>query len=157
MKDKIRGIDELIPLRKRLKENGKKIVFSNGYYDPLHIGHIRQFREAKKLGDVLIVGVNSNRSVRANKGENRPYMDEKERAEILSSLDFVDYIIIFDELTPINLLGIIQPDILVKGNNYSQEEVIGREIVESYGGKIVLLSMVDGLSSDKILESMGLK
>ena len=156
-KDKIRGIDELVFLRKRLKDSGKKVVFSNGYYDPLHIGHMNQFREAKKLGDIFIVGINSDKSVRVNKGENRPYMNEKERAEILASLSFVDYIVIFDELTPINILNTLQPDILVKGNNYVVEEVVGKEIVESYGGKVVLLPMVDGLSSDKILDSMGIR
>ena len=132
-------------------------MFSNGYYDPLHIGHMRQFKEAKKFGDVLVVGINSDKSVRSNKGMNRPYMNEKERAEMLASLSFVDYVIIFDELTPINILNTLRPEILTKGNNYSLNEVVGKDVVESYGGKVILLPMVDGLSSDKILESMGLK
>ena len=157
MGNKIIKTQDIVGIRNELKKNEKKIVFSNGYYDPLHIGHMKQFREAKKLGDVLIVGINSDSSVRANKGMNRPYMNEDERAEIVSSLSFVDYVVIFSELTPINILNMLQPDILVKGNNYSLNEVVGKDIVESHGGKVVLLPMVDGMSSDKILDSMGLK
>ena len=157
MGNKIIKTQDIVGIRNELKKNEKKIVFSNGHYDPLHIGHIKQFREAKKLGDVLIVGINSDSSVRANKGMNRPYMNEDERAEIVSSLSFVDYVVIFGELTPINILNMLQPDILVKGNNYSLNEVVGKDIVESHGGKVVLLPMVDGMSSDKILDSMGLK
>ncbi len=157
MENKIITLNNFIPIRNKLKEKWKKIVFSNGHYDPLHIGHMKQFKEAKKLGDVLVVGVNSDKSVQANKGMNRPYMNEKERAEMLASLSFVDYVIIFHELTPINILNALQPEILVKGNNYSLNEVVGRDVVESYGGKVILLPMVDGLSSDKILDSMELK
>lgn len=154
---KIQKLRNIIEVIKDLKKHGKKIVFLNGYFDPLHVGHIKILSDAKKLGDVLVVGVNNDDSVRKNKGPNRPFMSEEERVQILASLDCVDYINIFSELTPIKLISEIKPDVLIKGNNYRVEEVIGNDIVESYGGKVVLLPMIKGLSSDAILESMNFK
>lgn len=157
IQNKIIKLKELIELRNEFRDNGKKLVFANGYFDPIHVGHIKHLLNAKKLGDVLIVGINSDESVKANKGPDRPFMLENERAEIIANLECVDYIIIFPELTSINTILTIKPDILVKGNNYKLNEVVGKDIVESYGGKIIMLPNVKGITSDKTLSSINIK
>ncbi len=134
------------------KKNGSRIVFTNGCFDILHAGHTCFLQKAKMLGDVLIVGLNSDESVRRLKGNNRPIIPMKERAAILSSLSCVDYITVFDEDTPIKLMGAIKPDILVKGNDYKIEEVVGKDIVESYGGRVELIKLVDGISTSSIID-----
>ena len=134
------------------KKNGSRIVFTNGCFDILHAGHTCFLQKAKMLGDVLIVGLNSDESVRRLKGNNRPIIPMKERAAILSSLSCVDYISVFDEDTPIKLMGAIKPDILVKGNDYKIEEVVGKDIVESYGGRVELIKLVDGISTSSIID-----
>lgn len=151
---KIYKLKELTSIVKNYQKEGKKVVFTNGYFDPIHVGHIKLLSNAKKHGDILVVALNSDNSVRANKGFGRPFMSEKERTQIVSSLDFVDYIVLYPELTPINILSSIRPDVLVKGDNYSLEEVVGRDLLESYGGKVVLLPMVKGVSSDLIVEAV---
>ena len=134
------------------KKNGSRIVFTNGCFDILHAGHTGFLQKAKMLGDVLIVGLNSDESVRRLKGNNRPIIPMKERAAILSSLSCVDYITVFDEDTPIKLMEAIKPDILVKGNDYKIEEVVGKDIVESYGGRVELIKLVDGISTSSIID-----
>lgn len=134
------------------KKNGSRIVFTNGCFDILHAGHTCFLQKAKMLGDVLIVGLNSDESVRRLKGNNRPIIPMKERAAILSSLSCVDYITVFDEDTPIKLMEAIKPDILVKGNDYKIEEVVGKDIVESYGGRVELIKLVDGISTSSIID-----
>lgn len=134
------------------KKNGSRIVFTNGCFDILHAGHTCFLQKAKMLGDVLIVGLNSDESVRRLKGNNRPIIPMKERAAILSSLSCVDYITVFDEDTPIKLMGAIKPDTLVKGNDYKIEEVVGKDIVESYGGRVELIKLVDGISTSSIID-----
>ena len=132
----------------------KKIVFTNGCFDILHIGHIRYLQDAAKLGDVLVVGLNSDASVKRLKGPERPVNNESDRAEILCALSFVDYVVIFEEDTPLELIKKIQPDVLVKGGDYQGEYVVGTNEVEALGGKLVLLPFVEGKSTTKMIEKM---
>lgn len=132
----------------------KKIVFTNGCFDILHIGHIRYLQEAAKLGDMLIVGLNSDASVKRLKGEERPINNERDRAELLSALSFVDYVVIFEQDTPLELIKMVQPDVLVKGGDYSNEYVVGTNEVEDRGGKLVLIPFVDGKSTTNIINKI---
>ena len=134
---------------------GKHVVFTNGCFDLLHVGHVTYLEEAASLGDILIVGVNSDQSVRRLKGPERPIINEADRVAMLTSLACVDHVIIFDDDTPCELLRKIRPDVLVKGGTYAREEVVGYEIVEAYGGRIVLADVVGGVSTTKIVESVG--
>jgi len=139
------------------KSVGKKVVFTNGCFDLLHGGHIELLQKSKALGDILVIGLNSDSSVRSLKGENRPIQTQSERAKVLAALKYVDYIILFDEKTPENLIRGIRPDILVKGDDYKITEVVGREIVEGYGARVELIPIVQGHSTtgsiEKILQS----
>lgn len=139
---------------KQLKENKKKIVFTNGCFDLIHVGHIRYLRQARSLGDVLIIGLNSDSSVWKIKGSQRPIIPEEERAEVLAALEFVDYVVIFTEETPKNLIELVQPDVLVKGGDWSIDKIVGREIVESYGGTVMQLPFHPGKSSSGIIEKI---
>ena len=132
----------------------QKIVFTNGCFDILHIGHIRYLQDASRLGDVLIIGLNSDASVRRLKGNDRPINSQEERAEMLCSLGCVDYVIVFGEDTPIEVIKLIQPDVIVKGGDYNRDEVIGREYVESKGGELVLLPFVKGKSTTNIIKKI---
>lgn len=132
----------------------KKIVFTNGCFDILHVGHIRYLQEARKLGDMLVVGLNSDASVKRLKGPTRPVNEEKDRAELLSALDCVDYVVMFEEDTPYNLILQLQPDVLVKGGDYKPDEVVGKDIVESRGGCLKLIRFVEGKSTTSIIEKM---
>jgi len=152
MKQKIKGREELLKIIQDLKIKGKGIVFTNGCFDLLHIGHIRYLEEAKTLGDVLIVGVNSDSSVRKLKGPERPILPVEERTEILSGLGCVDYITIFDELDPLNLISSLQPDVLVKGGDWTKEQVVGGEVVERSGGEVVIIPFVQGASTSNQIE-----
>ena len=138
----------------RKVHNKKKIVFTNGCFDILHIGHIRYLEEAAKLGDLLVVGINSDASVKHLKGEGRPINSERDRVELLSALGFVDYVLIFEQDTPLELIKMIQPDVLVKGGDYSNEYVVGTNEVEARGGKLVLLPFVDGKSTTNIINKI---
>ena len=133
---------------------GKKIVFTNGCFDILHVGHIRYLRQASRLGDMLVVGLNSDASVRRLKGEGRPINSENDRAELLASLEFVDYIVVFEEDTPYELIKQIQPDVLVKGGDYAPENVVGKDLVEARGGKLVLIDFVEGKSTTGIIHKI---
>ncbi len=130
----------------------KQIVFTNGCFDILHVGHIRYLRQAAELGDLLVIGLNSDASVRRLKGEGRPINSEEDRAELLASLEFVDYIVIFDEDTPYTLIQEVQPDVLVKGGDYTLDEVVGRDIVQARGGDVILLNFVEGKSTSGIIQ-----
>ena len=134
-----------------LKKSGRKSVFTNGCFDLLHVGHITYLNEARGLGDILVVGLNTDRSVRALKGENRPILPEQERSYLLAALECIDYVILFDAETPLELIKEIRPDFLVKGADYSKEEVVGYNLVESYGGKVVLLPLIDTISTSNII------
>jgi D-glycero-beta-D-manno-heptose 1-phosphate adenylyltransferase len=137
---------------RQLQTAGKRVVFTNGVYDLIHPGHVRYLRAARKLGDGLVVGVNSDRSVRANKGPDRPINAEMERAEILSALDSVDAVVIFDEETPHVLITELQPDILVKGADWAEDAIVGRDVVEARGGRVVRMPVEAGYSTSAILQ-----
>lgn len=147
---KIKGFKEIEKIIGHLKKEGKKVVFTNGCFDILHKGHIRLLKKAKSLGDVLIVGLNTDASVRRLKGKGRPFIKERDRAEILSSLEMVDYVVLFSQDTPYHLIRIVKPDVLVKGGDYKTEDVVGRDIVERYGGKVYIFPVVKGVSTTEI-------
>jgi len=148
-KKMIKNIPEYV---REAKENGAKIVFTNGCFDILHTGHIELLRQAKRLGDILIVGLNSDSSVKRLKGETRPINNEIERSDVLSELSCVDAIVIFDEDTPYNLIKSISPNILVKGGDYTDKTIIGADIVKSSGGKVVIIPLVEGKSTSAMIK-----
>jgi len=154
MKQKILSLDELLGVRQGLRAAGKTLVFTNGVFDLLHVGHVRYLAEARALGDVLLVGINSDRTVRELKGEGRPLTNESERAEILAALRQVDYVTIFDEISPRALITQLLPDVLVKGGDYNLDEIHGREEVEAAGGRVVSLPFIEGASTSAIIERM---
>lgn len=153
-------LDKLVPLNRlkeiteSLKEKGKKIILANGCFDIIHVGHVRYLRDAKSRGDVLIVALNSDKSVKLLKGEGRPLMNELERAEILSSFEFVDYIVIFDEKDVSRVLLELKPHVHAKGSDYTEETVPEREIVLSYGGEIAICGGKKVRSSSKIIREI---
>jgi D-beta-D-heptose 7-phosphate kinase/D-beta-D-heptose 1-phosphate adenosyltransferase len=137
-----------------LKNLGKKIVFTNGRFDIIHVGHVQYLTEAKALGDVLVIGLNTDSSVKVLKGPSRPINNEHDRAIVLDSLKPVDYVTFFDEETPYNLINQILPDILVKGGDYSLENIVGADIVLQNGGKVEIIKFVEGKSTTLIIEKM---
>ena len=147
--------------REKLKEEldqpqkeGKKTIFTNGCFDILHVGHVRYLKEAKKIGDILIVAINSDSSVRAIKGKKRPLIPEDERAEMVASLESVDYVTIFHESTPLELIEYLQPHIIVKGGDWTEEEVVGRESVKKWGGTVVIVPEIRGTSTTNVIEKI---
>jgi D-beta-D-heptose 7-phosphate kinase/D-beta-D-heptose 1-phosphate adenosyltransferase len=138
----------------RIRARGGAVVFTNGVFDLLHPGHVRYLRNARALGDALIVAINSDRSVRANKGEGRPVNPETERAEVLRALESVDAVAIFDEDTPHALITAIQPDILVKGADWGPDNIVGRDVVEARGGRVVRMELAPGFSTTALLEKV---
>jgi D-beta-D-heptose 7-phosphate kinase/D-beta-D-heptose 1-phosphate adenosyltransferase len=153
-RNKIKNLDEMVELRAKLRESGKKLVFTNGCFDILHVGHVRYLNEARKLGDALIVGINSDRSVREIKGETRPITLEMERAEVVSALASVDFAVIFDEPTPKKIIDAIVPDVLVKGADWGISEIVGRDTVEKAGGVVLNLPLVEGNSTTEIIRKV---
>jgi D-beta-D-heptose 7-phosphate kinase/D-beta-D-heptose 1-phosphate adenosyltransferase len=154
MKRKIRARRELLRIIKDLKAKGKRIVFTNGCFDLLHIGHVRYLEKARTFGDVLVVGVNSDSSVRRLKGPKRPILPEQERAGILSGLGCVDYVTVFSEIDPLKLITSLRPDVLVKGGDWTKEQTIGKEVVERSGGEVVILPFVKGASTSNLIETI---
>ena len=154
MRKKILTRDELLIERKRLRDAGKKLVFTNGVFDLLHVGHVRYLQQARELGAALVVAVNSDRTVRELKGEGRPLMNENDRAEILAALESVDYVTIFDDISPRTLIAGLLPDVLVKGGDYALDQIHGREEVETAGGRVVSLPFVEGASTSEIIERL---
>jgi len=154
LRDNIKNLEELTKSIDFHKKKGRKIVFTNGCYDLIHIGHLRCFEEGKKLGDILIVALNSDNSVRTIKGPPRPIIPQEERAEIVSSLKSVDYVTIFDRDDPMEVITSIKPDILVKGGDWNLKTIVGRDIVESYGGKVFSLPLVKGVSTTQIIKNI---
>jgi D-beta-D-heptose 7-phosphate kinase/D-beta-D-heptose 1-phosphate adenosyltransferase len=151
---KLLSQDELLGVREGLRVEGKSLVFTNGVFDLLHVGHVRYLAEARALGDALLVAINSDRTVRELKGDKRPIVNEDERAEILAALRQVDYVTIFDDISPRSLLARLLPDVLVKGGDYGIDEIHGREEVEAAGGRVVSLPFVRGASTSTIIERM---
>jgi len=154
LKEKIKKREELCRSVEALRAKGKRMVFTNGCFDLLHVGHIRYLEQAKALGDILIVGINSDRSVQALKGPLRPILPVEDRAEILSGLGCIDYITVFDEPTPLELITLLKPQVLVKGGDWTKEAVVGSEVVEGLGGKVVLLPFVEGSSTSNLIETI---
>ena len=136
------------------KRNGRRVVFTNGCFDLLHPGHIQCLEQARELGDVLIVGLNSDATVRQLKGEGRPLREAQERAEILAALESVDAVVIFDDLTPQELIARLLPDVLVKGSDWPKDQIVGREEVEAAGGRVVSAPVVPGYSTTEILRKI---
>jgi rfaE bifunctional protein nucleotidyltransferase chain/domain len=136
----------------RWRAEGRSVVFTNGVFDLLHPGHVGYLREARALGDTLVVGVNSDRSARANKGAGRPITPARERAEVLAALACVDEVVIFDEDTPHALIAALQPDVLVKGADWGEDAIVGRDIVEARGGRVVRVALAPGHSTTAIVE-----
>ena len=137
-----------------LRKTGKKIAFTNGCFDILHVGHVRYLREAKKTGDVLVLALNSDSSVRSIKGEKRPLVPEMERAEVLVALEFIDFVTLFDELTPLELIQYLKPDVLIKGGDWPEEKVVGRNEIKQWGGKVVIIPEVMGKSTTNVVEKI---
>jgi rfaE bifunctional protein nucleotidyltransferase chain/domain len=151
---KILSPEKMLGERQRLRAAGKRLVFTNGVFDLLHVGHVRYLSEARALGDALLVAINSDSTVRELKGPNRPVFDQAERAEILAALRSVDYVTIFDDVSPRRLIAELLPDVLVKGGDYGLDQIHGREEVEAAGGRVISLPFVDGFSTTALIERM---
>ena len=147
-------VPEAVAVVERLRAAGKTVVFTNGVFDLLHVGHLRYLQQARALGDALIVGVNSDRSVRTNKGQGRPITPEAERAEILSALACVDGVVVFDEDTPHDIITALQPDVLVKGADWAADAIVGRDVVEARGGRVVRVPIEAGHSTSALVEKI---
>ncbi len=151
---KILSGEDLLAERARLHAAGRKLVFTNGVFDILHVGHVHYLEEARALGDALMVAINSDRTVRELKGPGRPLMNQNERAEIMAALRATSYVTIFDDVSPRSLIAELLPDVLVKGGDYALDEIHGREEVEAAGGRVVSLPFVEGVSTSAIIERM---
>ncbi len=151
MSGKIKEVGALIGILNEHRKKNDKIVFTNGCFDILHVGHVEYLKFARKQGDLLVVGLNTDRSINCLKGPTRPFVSEMERAKMLAALEDVTYVALFDELTPLNLISAVRPDVLVKGEDWKNAGVVGGEIVESYGGKVVFAPFVDGVSTTNIV------
>ena len=154
MIEKILSPGQMLGERERLRAAGARLVFTNGVFDLLHVGHVRYLEEARALGDALVVAINSDRTVRELKGPDRPIFNEAERAEILAALRDVDYVTVFDDISPRSLIARLLPDVLVKGGDYGLDQIHGREEVEAAGGKVIALPFVAGASTTSLIERM---
>lgn len=148
------SLDELKKIREIYKKKSKKVVFTNGCFDLIHAGHVDYLTKAKNLGDVLVVGLNTDKSIRRIKGEKRPILNQDERAFILSSLKPVDYVCLFDEDTPAKIISELIPDILIKGSDWSIDKIVGKEIVEENGGKVITIDFVNNQSTSSIINTI---
>jgi len=150
--NKIRSLGELVPVRRKLRREGQTVVFTNGCFDLLHGGHIRLFREAKRRGDVLVVALNTDASVRKLKGPSRPIFPLKERLEVLSAVADIDYLTWFAENTPRKIIAALLPDVLIKGGDWTPDEVVGKAEIEAAGGRVVIVPYFKGHSSTSIID-----
>lgn len=155
MIQKLMTPEQMLGERQRLRAAGARLVFTNGVFDLLHVGHVRYLTQARALGDALVVAINSDRSVRELKGPDRPVFDQAERAEILAALKVVDYVVVFDDVSPRKLIATLLPDVLVKGGDYQLDQIHGREEVEAAGGEVISLPFVEGASTTALIERMG--
>lgn len=151
---KTKKLESLVEIRERARREGERVVFTNGCFDILHRGHVHYLEKARKLGDILIVGLNSDESVKKIKGEERPIVSQDDRAFVLSALGCVDYVCIFDEETPEELIKKLVPDILVKGADWEKEDIVGKDIVEKSGGQVVTIPEVEGKSTKKLIQTI---
>ena len=149
---RVLSLPDAVSLIDRLRRSGAVIVFTNGVFDLLHPGHVRYLRQARALGDALVIGLNSDASVRRNKGSDRPITPENERAEILAALDCVDAVVIFDEDTPAEIIRACQPDVLVKGADWPADQIVGRDTVEARGGRVVRVTVEPGHSTSRLID-----
>ncbi len=152
--NKITPRNELKSQVDRLRREGKQVVFTNGCFDILHAGHTRYLREARKLGDVLILALNSDSSVRSIKGPMRPIVPQAERAEVVAALDSVDYVTVFDELTPLELIEFLRPDVIVKGGDWAEKDIVGAESVRKWGGRVAIMPEIEGASTTNIIDKV---
>lgn len=153
MSTKLLASEELAAVLRRARSSHQRIVFTNGCFDLMHVGHTRYLQAAKALGDLLVVGVNSDESVRAlNKAPDRPIVPEAQRAEVLASLGCVDYVVIFNEPDPLRLITMVQPDVLVKGGDWTPDRIIGRDVVEGRGGIVKTIPLVPGISTTSLIQ-----
>jgi len=152
--DRVVSLRRLLEVLGPLRREGKKVVFTNGCFDIMHAGHVRYLAKARSLGDILVVGLNSDDSVRAIKGASRPIVPERERAEVLASLRCVDYVVIFREPTPLRLIRAIKPDILVKGSDWAAHEIVGGDVVRKSGGKVSRIRLLRGRSTTNIIKKI---
>ncbi|MBQ2852733.1 MAG: D-glycero-beta-D-manno-heptose 1-phosphate adenylyltransferase [Bacteroidales bacterium] len=152
--DKILSENALLDRLKVWRREGKSIVFSNGCFDILHRGHVEYLSKAADLGDILVIGLNTDASVKRLKGPSRPVNDEKARAVVLAALQFVDAVVFFDEDTPYNLIKCVRPDVLVKGKDYKAEDIVGYDIVTNNGGRVETIELVEGFSTTKVIEAL---
>jgi len=148
---KIKNLPGAVSAIKKLKQKNKKIVFTNGCFDILHAGHVSYLSKAKSLGDILVIGLNSDASVKKIKGKSRPVVSQKNRAILLAALETVDFVVIFGEPTPLKLIKAVKPDVLVKGGDWKKENIVGADFVESYGGKVKPLAYIKGLSTRSLI------
>lgn len=151
---KIKTLPHAASAIKRLKHKNRKVVFTNGCFDILHAGHVSYLSKAKSLGDILVIGLNSDGSVKKLKGKSRPIVSQKNRAILLAALEAVDFVVIFNELTSLKLIKAIKPDVLVKGGDWKKENIVGSDFVESYGGKVKSLAYIKGLSTRSIISKI---
>lgn len=152
MSGKVRSVGELKGIVERAKRGGKKVVFTNGCFDLLHRGHLHLLSEAKKLGDLLIVALNSDLSVKKIKGPNRPILSQAERTELIAALEVVDYVTSFDEPDPYGIIRELNPDVLAKGGDWAGDSIVGREFVEAAGGRVAIIPYLEGHSTTHIIE-----
>src|SRR5437868_14762047 len=154
MIEKILRPEQMLTERERLRSAGTRLVFTNGVFDLLHVGHVRYLAQARSLGDALVVAINNDRTVRELKGADRPIFEEAERAEILAALRCVGYVTIFDDVSPRSLIATLLPDVLVKGGDYQLDQIHGREEVEAAGGAVISLPFVDGASTSALIRQI---
>lgn len=150
----ISSLPALLTERQRWRQQRRRLVFTNGCFDLLHLGHLRLLEQARQAGDLLVVGLNSDRSVRELKGPGRPLLPQSERAETLLALEAVDRVLVYDEPTPLETISALLPDILVKGADWALDAIVGRDVVEAAGGRVVRVELTPGRSSSAVLERM---
>lgn len=154
VQNKVLSLKELLSSIDKDRKQNKKIVFTNGCFDILHRGHIEYLAQASDLADIMIIGLNTDKSVSRLKGEDRPLQDELSRGTLMAALQFVDYVVLFDEETPLNLIESIKPDVLVKGSDYKIEDIVGYKVLQEYGGEIRTIDFVEGYSTTKIVDKI---
>ncbi len=154
MSEKLKSRTELQRIRSEAKRQSRSVVFTNGCFDLLHRGHVHMLRAAKACGDILIVAINSDRSVQAIKGPSRPVLNESDRTELIAAMEMVDYVVLFDEPDPHSLIAALEPDVLVKGGDWSAGQIIGADVVEQKGGRVVLVPYLKGFSTSELIEKI---
>jgi D-beta-D-heptose 7-phosphate kinase/D-beta-D-heptose 1-phosphate adenosyltransferase len=157
LETKIKSLNNLKKIISRLKSGNKRIVFTNGCFDLLHYGHVKYLQDARKKGDILVVGLNSDASVRRIKGHKKPVVKQKDRARVAAALESVDYVVIFSQDTPLDTIKAIKPDLLVKGADWSAKRIVGGDFVSGYGGCVTTIQFVKGYSTSKLIKEIGKK